>query len=149
MPKTLWDADSRKELVDRLNRLKPDARPLWGRMNAGQMVAHLVGWMRMANGELKTAPLHRPIRYPLVKQMIIYWLPWPKGVPTAPELLSREEYDFAGEAAAFRRYLNAYAKRPDPKSVWPEHPAFGNLNTKEWGALGYRHTDHHFRQFGV
>jgi hypothetical protein len=149
MPKTLWDAESRRELVDRLNRLKPDATPLWGRMNAPQMVAHLVGWMRMANGELKTAPLHRPIRYPLVKQLIIYWLPWPKGVPTAPELLSKEKYDFTAEQASFQRYLKAYEKTPGSKTVWPEHPAFGMLTTKEWGALGYRHTDHHLRQFGV
>src|SRR5438045_9746432 len=90
MPKTLWNAGSRQELLDRLGRLKPDARPLWGRMNAPQMVAHLVGWMRMATGELLTAPLNRPIRYPPLKQMIIYWLPRPKGVPTAPELISRE-----------------------------------------------------------
>jgi hypothetical protein len=149
MRKTLWDAEARRELADRLSRLKPDTTPLWGRMNAAQMIAHLVGWMKMANGELKTAPLHRPIRYPLVKQFIIYWMPWPKGLPTAPELLSREKYDFAGEQASFRRYLKAYEKARPSNTVWPEHPAFGKLTTKEWGALGYRHTDHHLRQFGV
>ncbi len=149
MPKTLWNAGSRQELLDRLGRLKPDARPLWGRMNAPQMVAHLVGWMRMATGELLTAPLNRPIRYPPLKQMIIYWLPWPKGVPTAPELISREQYDFASEHASFCRYLESFDERPDPKKIWPEHPAFGSLTTREWGVLGYRHTDHHLRQFGV
>jgi len=149
MPKTLWDADNRRELIDRLNRLKPDATPLWGRMNAPQMVAHLVGWMRMANGELKTTLLKKPLRFPVVKQMVIYWLPWPKGVPTAPELLSKEKHDFALEQASFRRYLNEYERAPDPKFVWPVHPAFGRLTTREWGALGYRHTDHHLRQFGV
>jgi hypothetical protein len=149
MAKTLWNAESRQELVDRLSRLKPDSRPLWGRMNAAQMVAHLVGWMRMATGELVTAPMNRPIRYPPLKQLIIYWLPWPKGVPTAPELISREQYDFAREHASFCRYLELFDERPDAKKIWPEHPAFGNLTTREWGALGYRHTDHHLRQFGV
>jgi len=33
--------------------------------------------------------------------------------------------------------------------VWPEHPAFGRLTARQWGVLGYRHTDHHLRQFGV
>ncbi|HEV7389824.1 MAG TPA: DUF1569 domain-containing protein [Gemmatimonadaceae bacterium] len=149
MPKTLWNVESRRELLDRLGRVKPDAAPLWGRMNAGQMMAHLVGWMKMANGELKTAPLNRPLRYAPLKQMIIYWLPWPKGVPTAPELLAKEQCDFAGEQAAFRRYMEAYERTPDRTVVWPEHPAFGNLTTNEWGVLGYRHTDHHLRQFGV
>jgi hypothetical protein len=149
MPKTLWNVESRQELVERLSRLKPDARPLWGRMNAPQMVAHLVGWMKMAKGELYTAPLNRPIRYPPLKQMVIYWLPWPKGVPTAPELISREQYDFASEHASFCRYLESFDEKPDPNKIWPPHPAFGNLTTREWGALGYRHTDHHLRQFGV
>jgi len=149
MPKTLWNAESRQELIDRLNRLSSDKTPLWGRMNAPQMVNHLVGWMRMANGELRTAPLNRPIRYPPLKQLIIYWLPWPKDLPTAPELLSRQKYDLAGEQASFSRYLSAFERKPDRKVVWPEHPAFGNLTANQWGVLGYRHTDHHLRQFGV
>jgi hypothetical protein len=105
--------------------------------------------MKMANGELRTAPLNRPIRYPPLKQLIIYWLPWPKDLPTAPELLSREKYDLAGEQASFSRYLSAFERKPDRKVVWPEHPAFGNLTANQWGVLGYRHTDHHLRQFGV
>jgi hypothetical protein len=32
---------------------------------------------------------------------------------------------------------------------WPEHPAFGRMSRRVWGVLGYRHLDHHFRQFGV
>jgi hypothetical protein len=149
LPKTLWDRDSRRELLERMSRLRPDATPVWGRMNAGQMMAHLVGWMRMANGELKIAPLNRPLRYPVVKQMVVYWLPWPKGVPTAPELMPKDQSDFAGDHAAFCRYMAEYDKKRDPSAKWPEHPAFGNLTTRAWGVLGYRHTDHHLRQFGV
>jgi len=150
MPKSLWDADSRRELVDRLNRVQPNAIPLWGKMNAAQMMAHLTGWMKMANGELKTTIKPKgPFRHPPLKQFIIYWAPWPKGVPTAPELISREKCDFAGERASFCRYMEAYETRPDPRATWPEHPAFGNMTTREWGVLGYRHTDHHLRQFGV
>jgi hypothetical protein len=29
------------------------------------------------------------------------------------------------------------------------HPVFGTLSGKAWGALGWRHLDHHLRQFGV
>jgi len=29
------------------------------------------------------------------------------------------------------------------------HPLFGRLTTAEWGRWGYRHMDHHLRQFGV
>ena len=32
---------------------------------------------------------------------------------------------------------------------WPEHPAFGHLSSRDWGALVHRHVDHHLRQFGA
>jgi hypothetical protein len=28
-------------------------------------------------------------------------------------------------------------------------PLFGPLTGREWGALAYKHADHHLRQFGV
>lgn len=148
MPKSLADARVRSEILDRLERLKPSATPAWGKMNAPQMLAHLVDWMLMANGELKTAPIYRSFRYPPLKQLVIYWIPFPKGVPTAPELIRRAPPDWGREYAAIRTHLAAYDKlgRDIP---WALHPLFGRLTSREWGVLGYRHTDHHFRQFGI
>lgn len=148
MPKSLWNAEARQELLDRLARLKPDARQLWGGMNAPQMLAHLVDWMQMAKGELRTKEKRLPLRYPMVKQLVIYWLPFPRGVPTAPELIGREASDWAGEYAAVCRHVESFEKL-DQKSGWPVHPAFGKLTPRAWGVLGYRHIDHHLRQFGV
>jgi hypothetical protein len=148
MPKSLWNAQARRELLDRMERLSPEARPHWGRMNAPQMLAHLTDWMKMAEGKLETAAMGLPLRYPPLKQLVIYWLPWPRGVPTAPELIGREPSDWTIEHAALRRYIHSFEK-PDPKTVWPVHPAFGKMTTRAWGVLCYRHIDHHFRQFGV
>jgi hypothetical protein len=36
----------------------------------------------------------------------------------------------------------------DPGKVWPVSPVFGALSGKDWGALSYKHLDHHLRQFG-
>jgi hypothetical protein len=148
MPKSLWNVQAREELLDRLERLRPESKPRWGRMNAPQMLAHLRMWMQMATGEIRTANKKLPLRYPLVKQLLIYWLPFPKGVPTAPELISRETQDWATEYAAVRAYLQSL-EAASPGSEWPEHPAFGTITTRAWGVLAYRHTDHHFNQFGV
>jgi len=87
MKKSLSDARARQELLDRLERLTPETPARWGKMNAPQMLAHVADWMLMAKGELKAAPKKRPLRYPVIKQLAIYWLPFPKGVPTAPELI--------------------------------------------------------------
>ena len=55
MPKSVWNSRARQELLERLERLAPEAKPRWGKMNAPQMLAHLRSWMQMAKGELKTA----------------------------------------------------------------------------------------------
>lgn len=148
MPGSLWNETDRQTLLQRFDRLEPAMRPRWGRMNAMQMITHLTEWMRMATGELPSAPRRKFMRYPVVKQMIIYWMPWPKGVPTAPELLERKAAGWEAEHAAFAGYLKSFGELRK-KSDWPEHPVFGILSTGEWGVLGYRHTDHHLRQFGV
>jgi hypothetical protein len=148
MQKSLSDARARQELLARLERLTPDATARWGKMNAPQMLAHVADWMLMAKGELKAAAKKRPLRYPVIKQLAIYWLPFPKGVPTAPELIRKKPVDWAIEYAAVRQHLQSFEKL-DSKTMWPDHPVFGKLTSTAWNVLGYRHTDHHFRQFGI
>jgi hypothetical protein len=148
MQKTLWNLESRAELMDRLELLRPDAKPLWGKMNAPQMVSHVISWMMMANGDLRAAPRKRILRFTPVKQLVIHWLPWPKGVPTAQELLERAPSEWSGERDVLRQLIENFETDHRNKE-WPVHPAFGRLTTGTWGVLGYRHTDHHFRQFGV
>jgi hypothetical protein len=99
-------------------------------------------------GELVAAPKNKPMRYPVIKQLIIYVMPWPQGVPTAPELLSLESSGWDAELADFTERVRTFEKWKS-RSDWPLHPVFGRLSTTEWGALGYKHTDHHLRQFRV
>lgn len=148
MERALSNALARQALLDRLERLAPDASPLWGTMSALRMLTHLADWMSMAKGELKTAPKARLLRYPPLKQLAIYWLPFPKGVPTAPELVSREPSEWAIERAAVREHMRWFEDR-DATLVWPEHPVFAKISGKAWCVLGYRHMDHHLRQFGI
>jgi len=148
MPKSIWNEHTRRALLERLERLAPEARPRWGKMTAPQMVAHLMNWARMAEGEVTTKTIPHPLRYTPLKQLVIYWLPWPKGVPTAPELVAREPEEWEAETAALRAHIGSF-DTADAKAEWPLHPAFGKLTPRAWGVLCYRHIDHHFRQFGV
>ena len=117
-------------------------------MTAPRMLAHLSDWMAMASGSLPTQPRKLFLRYAPVKQLAIFWLPFPKGVPTAKELITRAASDWSMERAALCDSIEAFEKL-HPDGVWPLHPAFGALTPRAWGVLGYRHTDHHLRQFGV
>ena len=86
--KTMWDGPCQREIRDRVARLSPEAKGEWGKMSAPQMVCHLADSLKMALGDLPVARKHLPIRYPPLKQFIMYVAPFPKSAPTAPELLS-------------------------------------------------------------
>ena len=146
--KSLFNPRDHRDLQDRVQRLKADIKPQWGTMTAVQMVAHLSDSLRMASGELEVAPRKVPFRYSPLKELVLYVLPMPKGLPTAPELIARKPEDWTAEVADLRDQLNGLVQR-GAEALAPEHPAFGALSAKQWGVLVYRHVDHHLRQFGV
>jgi hypothetical protein len=146
---SLWEGATRRELADRLRRLTPEARALWGKMNCPQMLTHVNDQLRMSMGELPAPLVRLPVRFPPLKQLVVYTLPWPKGLPTSPALIARlDQSAWPTEVASFSELLDRFAARPSD-ATWPMHPAFGALSRRAWGVLGYRHVDHHFRQFGV
>lgn len=146
--KSLWKDEARRDLTRRLARLAPDAKAIWGTMSAPQMVAHLTESARMALGDLACASKKLPFRYPPLKQLIVYLVPFPKGAPTAPELLRGTPGEWPADIARLETLLDRLVAR-DPSRPWPDHPAFGRLSARAWGVLIHKHCDHHLRQFGV
>ena len=146
--KSIWHDDDRRAINDRVGALAWDRRAEWGQFTAPKMVCHLADCLKMAMGDLKVAPKRLPIRYPPLKQLIIYVAPFPKGAPTAPELIAREPREWVNDVADVQALL-ARAGSTRTTDAWPEHPAFGALSKRAWGVLIYRHMDHHLRQFGA
>lgn len=146
--KTMHSESDRRAIAERVSRLAPDMKPQWGTMNAPQMMAHITDAMRMATGDLVVKGRRHPGRLPPLKQLLIYVLPMPKGLPTAPELVSRAPSSFAGEVGAFLDATGQFAAR-DANVAWPAHPVFGTMSRHAWGVLAYKHCDHHLKQFGV
>lgn len=145
--KTLFAEQHRNALLARLDRVDAETRPRWGKFNAEQMLTHLVESMRMAVGELEVRPKKLPMRFPPLRQLFVYWLPWPKGAPTAPELLPSDARNVEESKRELARLVTLFAARADAVQ-WPHHPAFGDLGRRGWGVLTWRHLDHHLRQFG-
>ncbi len=118
-------------------------------MNARQMLVHVANQLRMALGELEPRPF--PVgalgRWPM-KQLVIYLLPWPKGVPTPPELLERDPQEWSRDRQSLEELIDRMSQA-GPEAAFAPHPAFGALSGRAWGVLSYRHLDHHFRQFGI
>jgi uncharacterized protein DUF1569 len=146
--KSIWREDDRREIHDRVGALACDRRADWGKFTAPQMVCHLADSLKMAMGDLKVAPKALPIRYPPLKQLVVYVAPFLKGLPTAPELLAREPREWDNDVADLQLLL-ARAASARVTDTWPEHPAFGRLSKRAWGVLIYRHMDHHLKQFGA
>jgi Protein of unknown function (DUF1569) len=145
---TLFDPAARAGIRARVDRLTPESPRQWGKMSIGEMVVHVSRQLRLALGELPCEPRKTPFRNPLLKRLIIYLLPWPKGTPTAPELLQGVPGTWNEDVDALRTLIDRFGAR-GPAGEFPEHPAFGRLNGRMWGVLGWRHLDHHLRQFGV
>ena len=146
--KTIWDPGCRQQLLARFEKLTPDGRPAWGRMTAAQMLAHLADPLKAAMGSKTVVAKTSALSNPIVRTLIIYCLPWPKGAPTAPEFIHDREEPFEYNMSAFRATLEEFVASGGGARREP-HPAFGQLSGKTWGRLVYRHLDHHLRQFGI
>jgi len=146
---TLADAATRAEVVTRLARLAPDTTPAWGRMTAPQMLAHCADALRMAYGDLPCAPKNVPLaRLGVVKWLMLNVIPFPKGAPTARELIARAPSAWGAEREAIETLVQRF-EQERTRTSWPAHPLFGPLTGAEWGTLAWKHLDHHLRQFGV
>jgi uncharacterized protein DUF1569 len=146
--KTIWDAARQREIHDRIARLRWDSQARWGSFTAPKMVCHLADSLKMALGVLPVQERKLPLRYPLLKQFVIYLAPFPKSAPTAPELLARQPQEWNADVGDLRSLVDRVTAR-GPEARWVDHPAFGRLSPRAWGVLIYRHMDHHLRQFGV
>ena len=149
MEKTVFDDEARAALVARVMRVQTGMKPQWGQFNAVKMLRHVGAGVEMALGELKVPPRPGPLRNAFVRWLVIDSpMPLPKGAPTAQELLTQPTAGVEEEQVRLCAALERLVAR-GKASAWVEHPAFGQLDGRQWGKLIWKHVDHHLRQFGV
>ena len=151
---SLTTEHDRAAILERLGRIRPETPRHWGRMTAAQMVCHLTDAFRGVMGERPSsspAPVLPRWRQRLMK-FVALQLPfaWPHGMKTRPdadpELGGTRPREFAADVADLVQACERFAT-----GTWARGPhyLFGPLSEEEWGRWGYRHVDHHLRQFGV
>ena len=146
---SLFDVEARSSIHRRIDSLGLDRPALWGRMNAHQMICHVADQLRVALGDIKVESQPGPLRFRPLRQILVYWLPWPKGkLPTAPEMLTTAPLQWDHDVAVLHALIDRFAEQ-NASEVWAAHPAFGTLSGREWGVLSWKHFDHHLRQFGA
>lgn len=149
--KNLFDPLCVAELTGRLERLRPDSRRHWGRMTAGQAVAHCAMGVELALGDI------RPPRMFLGRAIggLVKYLalrnddPIRRNAPTAPELVVADDRDFGAERARLTSLIGRFAAGGPAGCTTHPHSFFGRLTAEQWAVLMYKHVDHHLRQFGA
>lgn len=145
------DSGAADALVQRLGTLH-DKRPrAWGKMTPHEMVCHLTDVFQVALGERPCARQDTWARRTFVRRIALHTsLPWPTEMPTMPEVDQGRHGTRPGEFAADLARLIALVRRFDaPDTRYAAHPMMGPLTREEWLVWGFRHTDHHLRQFAL
>ncbi len=107
--RSLLALPDRQALLARFRGLGPDVAARWGRMSAGQMLAHLSDQMRHTLGDARATPRPGPLRWPIVRHVVMYWLPWPRGrVQGPPEAFVTRPTDWAADLATFESLLRRF-----------------------------------------
>jgi hypothetical protein len=151
---TLFHPPSMASVLTRLRTITPTSERRWGRMTAHRMVCHLSDAFRGALGDRPALSVATPLSRTVLRWVALT-LPaqWPKArIATLPEadqeLGGTPPTEFLADRAELERLIERFVARA-PELEGHEHAIFGTLSRAEWGRWGYRHLDHHLRQFGA
>jgi hypothetical protein len=146
---SLFNAEDNNSIQERINKLTPDAKPLWGKMNVSQMLAHLQPTMLVSLGELQLKGGLMAILFgKIAKKRIVTEQPFKQNIPTLKAFKVAPK-DFETEKNTLLSYVNRFKTEGTKVITTKPHPFFGPLKIEEWDMLQWKHLDHHLRQFGV
>ena len=131
----------------RVQMLTPETAHRWGKMTVDQMLWHVSQGLAQSLGETPSAPNRIPVPKWLAK-VVVFNLPWPKGSPTAPDLVAVDHYTFENERQRCLELIDRFAAM-DLNAPWARSATFGAMSGSEWSRFQAKHLDHHLRQFGV
>ena len=146
------DGDIKEQVTLRINKLTPDTKGLWGKMDVSQMLTHMNDAFRIALGMKPAVDTSNFYTHYIMLPVAVYVLPfWPKGEATANELDQQKEgskpRDFYTELEFLLKMIDVFNERGETKLK--PHPMFGKLSKKQWRDLLVKHLNHHLKQFGV
>lgn len=149
--KSVFLAKDVDEMLARINRLSADSKPLWGKMDAAKMFAHLNVQYEMAYSDEhpKATGIKKFLLNIFVKNGVVGPKPYPKNSRTAPQFIIKSDKDFETEKTRLVDFIHKTQKLGEDYFEGKESNSFGVLTVKEWSNSFYKHNDHHLKQFGV
>lgn len=149
--KNVFDLKVSEELINRINQLSPETQPQWGKMNVAQMLAHsnVVYEFVYTTKHPKPNAFKKFMIKLFAKSLVTSEKPYKKNSMTAPEFLVASQQDFEKEKQRLIDYIIKTQGLGENYFDGKESHAMGNLTSKEWNNMFYKHLDHHLGQFGV
>jgi hypothetical protein len=147
---SIYNHNSIALLIDRIEKITPETKALWGKMNAAQMLQHckLATDVAFGKQDLKINFLMK-ILGRLLKKKVFYGSGLQKNSPTAKEFIVNYNVDFEKAKQDLIHNLNRFANEGTASIKVINHPFWGKLSYEDWDALLWKHTNHHLEQFGV
>ncbi len=149
--KNLFDAESAKEMIARINSLTPETSAQWGKMTVDQMLAHCNVAYELAYSDNHPRPngFTRFMLKMFVKSTVVGPKPYAKNSRTAPAFMIEGRKDFEAEKARLIGFIEKTQKLGAAHFEGRESHSFGKLTSQEWNVSFSKHLDHHLTQFGA
>ncbi len=146
--RSLFEPEVCQEVLQRLENLREDAQPQWGKMTVGQMAWHCQVPLKVAIKNKPPRKKPNPLIALFFKKSLYNDRPWRKNLPTASFAKAREPKELQEELPKLKQLVKEVHELRD-RSEWQPHPIFGAMTPEQWGKMQYKHLDHHLTQFGV
>ena len=146
--KSLLTAETKQEFINRINKLTPENKALWGTMSVDQMLKHCQIALEIAVNKREIKP-NKLIIF-LFGKRILKKITGPdkfgRSLPTFKEAKLPETKGFEAEKQTLINLIPAFETQ---NITQKPHPAFGPMTPEQWDILHVKHLDHHLSQFGV
>lgn len=147
----IFNSETTEIILKRLENLKANSQPKWGKMNASQMLAHLNIAYDIAYGKIESKPsfIIKFLMKLFIKNGIVNEKSYPQNSRTAPEFIIADKRDFDLEKSKYIKNVRETEVHGAAYFEGKENPSMGKLTAVEWNNMFYKHTNHHFDQFGI
>ena len=139
-------------IIARIDKLTPESKAQWGKMNVAQMLAHSQAPLNVGLGKHPLGKYNFIIRAigRMVKNKLVKdETPFKKSQPTDKSFVVADAKEFKDEQAKLKDAVKQFSSVGKAGKLVGQHPFFGALSHDEWDKLQWKHLDHHLRQFGV
>ena len=146
----LFDKETAKHILLRIEKLQPVAARQWGTMDVAQMMAHCSAALEVATGKKQYSRMFLGrLLGVFFKAHYLGPKPFDKNSPTDKNFVIKDTRDFHTEKQQLQVLVKEFADGGQEQCTVHPHSFLGKLTPHEWARSMYKHLDHHLRQFGA